>query len=69
ASKLDLKMCFDDIMKLMDNPRGVHPKMAKILDDACGRMKKVGRDIAVDAGRRKNPRTWRDNNSNTMYLD
>ena len=64
-----MKECFGEIIAQMENPRGVHPKMAKILEGVSSKVEKVGGDISRDLGRRKNPRTWKDNNANTMYLD
>ncbi|KAJ7466400.1 hypothetical protein FB451DRAFT_945412, partial [Mycena latifolia] len=69
ARRVNLKRCFDDIMNLMEDPRGVHPKMAKVLEKACGKMEQVGGDIGRDKRRRTNARTWADNNEKTMYLD
>ncbi|KAJ6607443.1 hypothetical protein B0H10DRAFT_2071742 [Mycena sp. CBHHK59/15] len=57
------------MMELLENPRGVHPKMAKVLEKTCSKLEKVGGDIGRDKRRRTNPRTWADNNENTMYLD
>ncbi|KAJ6628637.1 hypothetical protein B0H10DRAFT_1671379, partial [Mycena sp. CBHHK59/15] len=64
-----LKRCWEDMMGVLDNPRGVHPKMATVLEGAFTKIEQIGGDIGRDKRTRKNPRTWDDNNSNTMYLD
>lgn len=56
-------------MGVLDNPRGVHPKLAAILEGGFTKIERIGGDIGRDKRRRKNARTWDDNNANTMYLD
>jgi hypothetical protein len=58
-----------EVIAQMENPRGVHSKLAKILDTLANKVENVGGDIARDRGRRTNARTWKDTNANTMYLD
>ncbi|KAJ7731689.1 hypothetical protein DFH07DRAFT_968683 [Mycena maculata] len=69
AQKIHLKRCFDTSMEVMDDPRGVHPKMARVLEKTWASVEKVGGDIHRDKRRRTNPHTWADNNENTMFLD
>ncbi|KAJ7689379.1 hypothetical protein B0H17DRAFT_937218, partial [Mycena rosella] len=69
AKRVNLKRCFTKIMELMEDPRGVHPKVAKVLENTCSRVERVRGDISMDKRRQKNPHTWQDNNENTMYLD
>jgi hypothetical protein len=57
------------MMDVIENPRGIHPKMAAVLESTFGKVERIGGDIGKDKRRRKNPRTWADNNSNTMFLD
>ncbi|KAJ7656928.1 hypothetical protein DFH06DRAFT_1328467 [Mycena polygramma] len=64
-----LKRCWEEMMGVIENPRGVHPKMAAVLEGTFSKVERIGGDIGRDKQRRKNPRTWDDNNSNTMYLD
>ncbi|KAJ7120878.1 hypothetical protein C8R44DRAFT_877205 [Mycena epipterygia] len=40
-----------------------------VLEGAFAKIENIGGDIGRDKRRRKNPRTWDDNNANTMYLD
>ena len=54
---------------MVERQGGVHPKMAGILDKACGVVKKVGGDIGKHKRRRLSQRTWKDSNLNTMFLD
>lgn len=56
-------------MDLLDSPQGVHPKLATVLESAFVKVEKIGGDIGKDKRRRTNPRTWEDNNENTLYLD
>ncbi|KAJ7474946.1 hypothetical protein FB451DRAFT_1465249 [Mycena latifolia] len=60
ARKIHLKRCWEDMMGVLDNPRGVHPKMAAILEGAFGKIERIGGDIGKDKRRRTNPRTWDD---------
>ncbi|KAJ7200341.1 hypothetical protein GGX14DRAFT_372251, partial [Mycena pura] len=64
-----LKECLDEVIAQMENPRGVHPKLAKILDGLANKVEDVGGELAQDRKRRTNARTWKDNTANTMYLD
>ena len=57
------------MMAVVEGQGGVHPKMAAILNKAFMGVKKVGGDIRKHKRRRLNQRTWKDSNSNTMYLD
>ncbi|KAF7344983.1 SWIM-type domain-containing protein [Mycena venus] len=66
---IHLKRCWEDMMGVINNPRGVHPKMAAVLEGAFAKIENIGGDIGRDKRRRKNPRTWDDNNANIMYLD
>jgi hypothetical protein len=43
--------------------------MAAVLEGTFGKVERIGGDIGKDKRRRKNPRAWEDNNSNTMFLD
>ncbi|KAJ6614053.1 hypothetical protein B0H10DRAFT_2046363, partial [Mycena sp. CBHHK59/15] len=56
------------MMGAIDNPHGVHPNLAAVFEGAFAKIEKIGGDIGTDKRRRKNPRTWADSNSNTMYL-
>jgi hypothetical protein len=67
--KNDLKRCFSDMMAVVEGQGGVHPKMAGILNKVFTSVKKVGGDIGKHKRRRLSQRTWKDSNSNTMYLD
>lgn len=64
-----LKRCFSDMMAVAERQGGVHPKMAGVLDKVFKGVKKVGGDIGKNKRRRICQRTWKDSNSNTMYLD
>ncbi|KAF7372301.1 SWIM-type domain-containing protein [Mycena venus] len=66
---IHLKRCWENMMGVINNPRGVHPKMAAVLEGAFAKIENIGGDIGRDKRRRKNPRTWDGNNANTMYLD
>ncbi|KAF8219635.1 hypothetical protein L208DRAFT_1338812 [Tricholoma matsutake] len=57
------------MMAVVEGQGGVHPKMAGILNKAFMGVKKVGGDIGKHKRRCLNQRTWKDSNSNTMYLD
>jgi hypothetical protein len=58
------------MLDVIENPQGVRPKMAAVLENTFGgKVERIGGDIGKDKRRRKNPRTWADNNSNTMFLD
>ena len=63
-----LKRCFSDMMAVVERPGGVHPRMAGVLDKVFSRVNKVGGDIGRHK-RRLSQRTWKDSNTNTMYLD
>ncbi|KAJ6616229.1 hypothetical protein B0H10DRAFT_2037908 [Mycena sp. CBHHK59/15] len=67
--KIHLKRCWEEMMGAIDNPRGVHPNLAAVFEGAFAKIEKIGGDIGTDKRSRKNPRTWADSNSNTMYLD
>ncbi|KAJ6598587.1 hypothetical protein B0H10DRAFT_2085844 [Mycena sp. CBHHK59/15] len=67
--KIHLKGCWEEMMGAIDNPRGVHPNLAAVFEGAFAKIEKIGGNIGMDKRRRKNPRTWTDKNSNTMYLD
>ncbi|KAJ7432626.1 hypothetical protein B0H11DRAFT_1759960, partial [Mycena galericulata] len=69
ARMIHLKRCFETMMEVMQDPCGVHPKMAKVLEKTVAPVERVGADIHRDKRRRTNPCTWADNNENTMFLD
>lgn len=69
ARQIHLKSCLGEIMDLMDDPRGVHPKLARKLESVCGQVEKVAGDMCRDKRWRKNPRTWKDTNEKTMFTD
>ncbi|KAJ7801578.1 hypothetical protein B0H14DRAFT_2386233, partial [Mycena olivaceomarginata] len=69
ARLIHVKRCFDEIFDAMHNPRGVHPSMGKIFEGVAGKIETVGGDIGKNKRRRTNPRTWKEHNGNTMYLD
>ncbi|KAJ7572445.1 hypothetical protein C8J56DRAFT_1081956, partial [Mycena floridula] len=64
-----LKRCLDDMLDTATAPGGVHPKMAKVLDKVFTQIEKVGGDIGANKRRRTMPRTWKDSNANTLFLD
>jgi hypothetical protein len=64
-----LKRCLSDLMAVVEQPGGIHPRMAGVLDKVFSRVKKVGGDIGKHKRRRLSQRTWKDSNANTMYLD
>jgi hypothetical protein len=57
------------MMAVVEGQGGVHPKMAGVLNKVFMGVKKVRGDIGKHKRRRLNQRTWKDSNSNTMYLD
>jgi hypothetical protein len=57
------------MIAVVEGQGGVHPKMAGILNKVFMGIKKVGGDIRRHKRRCLNQRTWKDSNSNTMYLD
>ncbi|KAF8231166.1 hypothetical protein L208DRAFT_1278523, partial [Tricholoma matsutake] len=48
---------------------GVHPWMAGVLDKVFSHVNKVGGDIGRHKRSRLSQCTWKDSNTNTMYLD
>ncbi len=52
--KINFKRCWDDMIGVTNNPRGVHPKMAAILENAFAQIEKVGGDIGRDKRRGEN---------------
>jgi hypothetical protein len=66
---INLKRYFADIISVAEAPAGVHPKMANVLENIFGPLREVGGDIGKQKRRRTSQRTWKDSNSNTMFLD
>jgi hypothetical protein len=64
-----LKCCFDDLMEIMDNPKGVQPKMAARLEHLFAPIETAANDIHAHKRRRTRARTWKDSTPNTMFLD
>jgi hypothetical protein len=57
------------MMELIDRKGGVHHKMASILDKVFNSVKKVGGDIGEHKWWHMSQHTWKDSNSNTMYMN
>ena len=57
------------MMAVVEGQGGVHPKMAGAMNKVFTGIIKVGGDIRRHKRRRLNQHTWKDSNSNTMYLD
>ncbi|KAJ7619951.1 hypothetical protein DFH06DRAFT_1144167 [Mycena polygramma] len=55
--------------KTQSSARGINVQSERHIEGLVNKAENVGGDIARDRGRRKNARTWKDNNANTMYLD
>ncbi|KDR83833.1 hypothetical protein GALMADRAFT_110768 [Galerina marginata CBS 339.88] len=64
-----LKRCFEDMLIESSHGTGVHPKMGSILDNVFKQVERVGGDIGKHKRRRHNPKTWKDSNKNTLYLN
>ena len=64
-----LKCCLSDLMAVVEGPGGVHPQMVGVLDKVFSCVKKGGGDIRKHKKRRLSQCTWKDSNTNTMYLD
>jgi hypothetical protein len=69
AERQHLKQFLLDIMGVIGGDRGIHPKMAGVLKPIFTQIGQVGQDIGKHKRRRTSQRTWKDSNSNTMYLD
>ncbi|KAG6905685.1 hypothetical protein DXG01_001259 [Tephrocybe rancida] len=69
ARRLHLEDCFGDLMDVIKGNRGVHPKLAKVLDDVFGQVEKVGGDISRHKRRKGSQQMWKDMNRNTLYID
>ncbi|KAF8230758.1 hypothetical protein L208DRAFT_1107364, partial [Tricholoma matsutake] len=57
------------MMAVVEQQGVIHPKMAGIFDKAFRVVKKVGGNIGKHKRRQLSQRTWKDSNSNTMFLD
>ena len=57
------------MMELVEREGGVHHKMASILNKVFEQVKKVGGDIGKHKRRCTSQCTWKDSNSNTMYMN
>ncbi|KAJ8077382.1 hypothetical protein PM082_001812 [Marasmius tenuissimus] len=60
---------WETIMSLAQNPRGLHPKMHKGIKRAWDIIDKMGADIEGELSGRKMPRTYKDSNMTTMFMD
>ncbi|KAF5367894.1 hypothetical protein D9757_011246 [Collybiopsis confluens] len=60
---------FEELMNTAGQSRGVHPKLGQYLKRAMDEVDKVGGDIGIEKRKRKMPRTWKDSNEITLYLD
>jgi hypothetical protein len=69
ARLINLKRCLEDAIAVADVPGGVHPRMSKALEAAFVPLERLGNDIGYHKRRRTSQRTWKDTNSNTLYLD
>ena len=57
-------------MAVVEAEGGVHPKLAARLDQKLfNNIESIGGDIMRHNLRKTSQRTWKDSNSNTMYLD
>ncbi|KAF8230923.1 hypothetical protein L208DRAFT_1279551 [Tricholoma matsutake] len=56
-------------MGVIEGDRGIHPKMVGILKPIFNQIGQVGQDIGNHKRRRMSQHTWKDSNSNTVYLD
>ncbi|KAF8235960.1 hypothetical protein L208DRAFT_1357932 [Tricholoma matsutake] len=64
-----LKHCFSDMMAVVERPGGVHSWMVGVLDKVFSHVNKVGGNIGRHKRSRLSQRTWKDSNTNTLYLD
>ncbi|KAF5346609.1 hypothetical protein D9757_014284 [Collybiopsis confluens] len=58
-----------NMLGIIKQSQGVHPKLGKILKRAFDKLNKTGKDITKEKRRRTTPRTWKDSNSVTLFMD
>ncbi|KAF5361322.1 hypothetical protein D9757_015171 [Collybiopsis confluens] len=58
-----------NMLGIIKQSQGVHPKLGKILKRAFDERNKTGKDITKEKRRRTTPRTWKDSNSVTLFMD
>ncbi|KAF5389057.1 hypothetical protein D9757_004922 [Collybiopsis confluens] len=58
-----------NMLGIIKQSQGVHPKLGKILKRAFDELNKTGKDITKEKRRRTTPRTWKDSNSVTLFMD
>ncbi|KAJ3720548.1 hypothetical protein C8R42DRAFT_666218 [Lentinula raphanica] len=60
---------FTALAKMAKSSQGVHPKLGKILKRMFNEVDKVGGAAVGEKRRRTMPRTFKDSNEVTMYMD
>ncbi|KAJ3965251.1 hypothetical protein EV361DRAFT_811015, partial [Lentinula raphanica] len=65
----DIEKSFRAIMDTARQTQGIHPQLAHGLKRTLDDVGKMGKDIDKAKKRRTMPRTWKDCNSTTLYLD
>ncbi|KAJ7716730.1 hypothetical protein DFH07DRAFT_762323, partial [Mycena maculata] len=64
-----LKRCFEELLEVAENPKGIQPQMATRLDHLFQPIENAANEIRAHKRRRTNPRTWKDSTQNTMFVD
>ncbi|KAJ3964228.1 hypothetical protein EV361DRAFT_812418, partial [Lentinula raphanica] len=65
----DTEKAIHAMLDTIRQPQGVHPQLAHILKRTLDDVKRVGGDMIKEKKRRTMPRTWKDSNSTTLYMD